>query len=147
MHSLKVYKQSNKASTISADTFNNHFVSVADTHNIGVCDSSNSNRLSVKIKEFCGWKMSLGIAFSIPQLAIHEAGTYIMSLMNTKSTGLDGSEHFFTQFLILVDLYIQPLFWEKYLPVCFAKGDGNSSSKVKKFIITLRLSPYINSSP
>jgi len=112
----KGYKKSYNASNISADTSNNHFLSVADTHEIGVYESSNSSRISAKIKEFCNRKISPEIAFSIPHLALHEVGTYKRGLKNKKFTELDidGIGAFLLKlslpyYIFLINPCIQPL--------------------------------------
>ena len=80
----------NKSPTklISADEFNDHFLSVASTL-IESETTSSTFQASPAFTRFCTNRLKPHDSCAIPEMAVHEVGKYISQLKNKKSTGLD----------------------------------------------------------
>ena len=77
-------------SSLTADTFNTHFLSVptsiSQEHNFSASDIDN---ISDKLTEYCTRNNNHKVPFQIPPLTIPEVGRYISQLDNKKSSGPD----------------------------------------------------------
>ena len=73
---------------LTADTFNNHFLSIADL----LKQSSNRTaqyQCPEKLKQFCQTRTAGNAPFTIPPLGAHEVAKMITSMANKKSCGVD----------------------------------------------------------
>ena len=73
-------------SSLSADKFNSHFISVADIIN----NPKESYVCSDKLREYCEKKIPYHETFKIPHITVEEVYKYITATSNKKSVGVDG---------------------------------------------------------
>ena len=88
-----VTKGGNKQSPIpppslTADAFNNHFLSVAESL-VPRGNDPNPYTCPDTLVEFCQQRTAASQPFVIPPLAVHEVGKFITSMANKKSCGFD----------------------------------------------------------
>jgi hypothetical protein len=81
--------------SLTPEEFNVHFLSAADR----VLSESNSQNQSTQssydlLDNFCRERLLPGDSCSIPEIAVHEVGKYLISLENKKSMGLDNLNSF-----------------------------------------------------
>ena len=74
---------------ISANAFNDHFLSVASSLIKSETTSSQPFQPSTTLNQFCTSKLASHDSCPIPEMAVHEVGKYINNMKNKKSTGLD----------------------------------------------------------
>ena len=75
----------------TADAFNDHFLSIAETV-VKSQDSSDSNKhysCSKRLVDFCQQETKTTDPFTIPLVAVHEMGKYMSGMNNKKSSGPD----------------------------------------------------------
>ena len=74
---------------ISADAFNDHFLSIASSLIKSETSSIEPFQISPILNQLCTDKLKSYDSCTIPEMAVHEVGKYITELKNKKSTGLD----------------------------------------------------------
>ena len=74
--------------SLDANTFNKHFLSIAESLILNQIDNQ-SYTCSDQLKHFCQEKLEHAVPFSVPPLAVHEVGKFISSMSNKKSSGPD----------------------------------------------------------
>ena len=81
----------NKSSetNISADTFNDHFLSVASHLKQSCSASAKPFQNSAALTDFCKDKLKWHDSCAIPEMTVLDVGNYISKLKNKKSTGPD----------------------------------------------------------
>jgi hypothetical protein len=86
----KSHKKPQSHYSWSPNTFNNHFVNIAESTIRQDAESNNEKyNIPTSLSDFCTNKLKSESSFKIPFLAIHEVGALITSLKNTKSMGPD----------------------------------------------------------
>ena len=78
----------------TADMFNNYFLSVADSVVDDSCLPSDSFQTTPVFAQFCKERLKPTDTCTIPEMAVHEVGKYIMQLKNKKSMGSDNINAF-----------------------------------------------------
>ena len=73
---------------ITADTFNNYFLSVVESVIPSTCDPTKYSCPDVLL-HFCGERTAGTLPFSIPFLTVHEVGKLVRKMANKKSSGPD----------------------------------------------------------
>ena len=116
-------------STLTADTFNDHFLSIAES----LLQSPRDKQEYVcpqRLVDFCRQKTASVIPFTIPSLAVHEVGSLISHMKNKKSSGPDDIN---AQILKLSIPYIvEPLTY--IFNLCIKNNKFPSSLKTAKVI-------------
>ena len=85
-------KQTNIPSHITADAFNDYFLSIADTLAKSQTPTDNNRHYSCceMLVDFCRQKTKGQDAFAIPMMAVHEVGSYVTKMDNKTYSGTDG---------------------------------------------------------
>ena len=85
-------KQTDNPSHLTADAFNDYFLSIADTLVKSQTPTDNNRHYSCSeiLVDFCRQKTTGQDAFAIPMMAVHEVGSYVTKMDNKKSSGPDG---------------------------------------------------------
>ena len=84
-------KQTATCTDITADTFNDHFLSVGESllKNMSFEEVS-LNSPPDKLVQFCESRLNPSVFFSIPTMTVYDVGTCISKMKNRRSTGHDG---------------------------------------------------------
>ena len=90
----KSHKPSSAQINISADTFNEYFLSIASSITTRSDNTSGFFKITPTLSRFCKDKLHPMDSCKIPELAVHEVGKYIMQLKNKKSMGSDNINAF-----------------------------------------------------
>ena len=98
-------KQTTRCIPISADTFNEHFLSasaklLASQSNYRPC-------ISDKLKDFCDEKLPVHCSFNIPDITVFDVGKSISQMKNKCSFGHDGISAFFLK--LSLPYIVEPL--------------------------------------
>ena len=81
-------KQTAKCTSLSAQAFNDHFLSAANS--VLENNVSSTPCISEKLISYCNEKFPQTTSFSIPPLTVFDVGKSISSMKNKRSTGHDG---------------------------------------------------------
>lgn len=122
-------KQSRACTDISADTFNDHFTTVADR----VLQNRNvqSNfTISDRLLQFCASKLNSKTSFRIPSISMFEVGKFISQMKNKKSLGHDTINASFLK--ISLPYIVEPITY--ILNLCIRDSHFPSAWKVAKVI-------------
>ena len=79
----------NIASTLTAEVFNDHFLSLAKTLT-KTLHAHEQYQCSDKLKNSCTKRLKFDDTFIIPEIAGYEVGKYVSSVGSTNTSGCDG---------------------------------------------------------
>lgn len=91
---IKGQKSADIPSHLSPDTFNHHFLSIADSLLQSRDSTQTDFTCSDTLNKFCQDKTAHAAPFTIPPIAVFEVGNHISKLPNKKSSGPDGISNY-----------------------------------------------------
>ena len=115
---------------ISADTFNDYFLSIATSITAGTDNEPDIFKITPTLTRFCKDKLHPVDSCKIPEIAVHEVGKYIMQLKNKKSMGSDNINAFLLK--IALPSIVEPLTYIYNL--CIAQSTCPQTFKQAKVI-------------
>jgi len=95
LNSFTKSRQTMLSTPLSADTFNKHFLSIADSLINDNCNTSSSSCVSDELKRFCADKLTSDETFNIPFMTVFEVKKAIEQLKNKRSLAHDGINTYF----------------------------------------------------